>query len=405
MTDADWEAQEPPPEFVERVVAAAMRERRGARRWRYAIAGVGAVAAAAALVLVLRGSASSTGDVTATQRIEVSLGARGVAVLEAGAHVAWRGDVVEQDRGDVFYRVERGATFEVHTPAGTAAVLGTCFRIVIDAKESAMNRKVLAAGAVGVAAVVGVIVYEGRVAVTSGKDRVTVAAGEQAVADGNGVRTARVAAPVPATARGDEPAAAARTAAELRDRLAALEKEKSALEQELASAYESGGKSPYDLSAEDWAKLAADGSIKYQIPCFREGGFRPTPEQLAHLGLAPADADAIQAAYHHANQRFGTAMRQLCAASESQDISACISKLFTSMYASGDAHDVLTQVAEIRAGKRPVPKDASPAVAMLLEFTGAMPPFEAELAQRFGADEAHRIAYSDELCFQANTLQ
>ena len=42
---------------------------------------------------------------------------------------------------------------------------------------------------------------------------------------------------------------------------------------------------------------------------------------------------------------------------------------------------------------------------MLLEFTGAMPPFEAELAQRFGAEEAHRIAYSDELCFQANTLQ
>jgi hypothetical protein len=402
----DWDPQEPPDDFVERVVTAAMRERRGARRWRYAIAGVGALAAAAVLVLLLRGgTAPSAGDVAAAQRMEVALGARGVAVLEPGAHVAWRGDVVEQDRGDVFYRVERGATFEVHTPAGTATVLGTCFRIVIDAKESAMNRKVLAAGAVGVAAVVGVIVYEGKVKVASGKDSVTVAAGEQAVADGRGVRAAHVAAPKPTTAHADEPAAAARTAAELRDRLAALEKEKSALEQELAHAYESGGKSPYDLTPEDWAKLASDGSIKYQLPCFREGGFRPTPEQLAHLGLQPGDADAIQAAYQHSNQRFGTAMRQLCGASESSDISACISKLFTSIYASGDAHETFTQVAEIRAGKRPVPKDASPAVGMLLEFTGAMPPFEAELAQRFGAEEAHRIAFSDELCFQANTLQ
>jgi hypothetical protein len=31
--------------------------------------------------------------------------------------------------------------------------------------------------------------------------------------------------------------------------------------------------------------------------------------------------------------------------------------------------------------------------------------FETELTQTFGADEAHRIAYADDLCFTANTMR
>jgi hypothetical protein len=58
-------------------------------------------------------------------------------------------------------------------------------------------------------------------------------------------------------------------------------------------------------------------------------------------------------------------------------------------------------VAEMRAGMRPTPglgEDAPPGVKMLLLGTGAMKPFEDELAARFGPEEAHRLAFSDEMC-------
>jgi hypothetical protein len=66
-----------------------------------------------------------------------------------------------------------------------------------------------------------------------------------------------------------------------------------------------------------------------------------------------------------------------------------------------------TQVDDIRAGKRrePKPADASPQMRMLLLFSSQMAPFEAELAQTFGADEAHRIAYSDDLCWSSNSVR
>ncbi len=97
------------------------------------------------------------------------LGARGIAVLERGAHVAWNGDEVTQSAGDVFYRVERGGAFRVHTPSGDVQVLGTCFRVRVENEENgegAVNLRDLKVGAFGAAlgAAAFVSVYEGKVA-------------------------------------------------------------------------------------------------------------------------------------------------------------------------------------------------------------------------------------------------
>jgi hypothetical protein len=413
MTDLEdsWPAQQPPAKFAEQVVAAAMREHRASSRRRYLAAGAAIVVVAAAGVALFVGTrtATSTGEARADKRIEVAIGSRAVAVLEAGAHISWNGDTVVQDVGDVFYRVEPGSRFEVHTPMANAAVLGTCFRISVNDKETNMNRRDVIAGAVGAIAATAVVigVYEGKVAVSHGKDSVTVSAGETAVADSRGVRPGTP--PTKIAARTDD--GSAHTAAELRERLGALEKEKAALEQELADAHEAGAKSQYDMTPDDWAKLAEQGAFKYQVPCYREGGFKPSADQIAKLGLAAKDADAIQSAYLNANKRFGLQMQQLCTeanfGSTPDDIGPCIGKMFQAIYGQGPdaARALYSQTDEILAGKRPKPADGSPQSRMLLMFANQMAPFEAELAQTFGADEAHRIAYSDDLCWTANSVR
>jgi hypothetical protein len=414
MTDLEdnWPAQQPRATFAEQVVAAALRERRTSVRWRRVAIGAGfaAVAAGVALFVGTR-SQPSVGEARADRRIEVSIGSRAVAVLEPGAHISWQGDTVVQDAGDVFYRVERGADsqFEVRTPMADAAVLGTCFRISVNDKERIMNRRDVIASTVGaVAATVVLIgVYEGKVAVSQNKESpTTVGAGETVVADRNGVRPAATVAQQAARPIAHDDGA--RTAADLRERLDALEQEKAQLEQELAAAHE-GAKSQYDLSPDDWAKLAERGEFKYQVPCFQEGGFHPSPEQLAKLGLSAKDGDVIHNAYVHANEQLGKALRDLCilemGPTRDEDIPSCVTKMFTNLYAQKQARTMYTQVDEIRAGKRPEPAQMSPTMKMLMLFSTGMTGFEQELAQTYGADEAHRLAFSDGLCFQSNAFR
>ena len=51
------------------------------------------------------------------------------------------------------------------------------------------------------------------------------------------------------------------------------------------------------------------------------------------------------------------------------------------------------------------PHNAEPTMKMLMLFSTGMTGFERDLAQTFGADEAHRLAFSDALCFQSNTFR
>src|SRR4051812_19552625 len=137
---AAWPADEAPAGFADRVMGAwqAGEQRPAPRRGRF-WAVTGACAALVAGVLLF-GTRVQSGDASGSRlvsgRESIALGNRGTAVAEAGAELSWQvrgGDAqVTQKSGNVFYRVERGGPFVVHTGGGDVRVLGTCFRVEVD---------------------------------------------------------------------------------------------------------------------------------------------------------------------------------------------------------------------------------------------------------------------------------
>ena len=175
---SQWDVDEPPADFAERVVNAARHEQAGAREAKGAVAPakdfratrrlwLGATVAlglAASALFYVAGHQSTRGEASADGiRKEVKIGDRAVAVLEPGAAVKWNGSEVEQSRGGVFYRVERGDGFRVHTTAGDVDVQGTCFRVDLRNQESEMKSRDWKVGAVGALAATAMLVavYEG----------------------------------------------------------------------------------------------------------------------------------------------------------------------------------------------------------------------------------------------------
>ncbi len=150
LLDQLWPVRPPPEGFAWRVVdaeaklvakaPAAGQRRRRRSSWPLRL-GAGS-AAAAGLALALWGvlgsgrEAHDLGHLRAQQRRTVQIGARAVAVVEAGGEIAWSGRGgrlrVDQPSGSVFYRVDRGGSFRVVTPAGEVEVTGTCFRVTSD---------------------------------------------------------------------------------------------------------------------------------------------------------------------------------------------------------------------------------------------------------------------------------
>ena len=278
-----WDAREPPREFAGRVVEEAMREKRASSKGRGARIGaglllVGSMAAVVALTLHLKGS-HEHGDVAARSREEVRVGGRAIAVLEPGAHVRWDGDAITQSGGDVFWRVEPGARFTVHTPAADVTVKGTCFHVNVSGSEDAMNKRDAVSGTVGavMAATAFVGVYEGKVAVSHAGQSVDLTAGQSAQANAQGVH--RVGG---AGGGGEEPGALASagtegeqalteananladTVRDYRRKLEELDAQKKTVEKELAQAQAKLGdagpqKSEYELSKDDWKDLAQGG--------------------------------------------------------------------------------------------------------------------------------------------------
>ncbi|HEY0710028.1 MAG TPA: FecR domain-containing protein [Polyangia bacterium] len=184
-------------------------------RMRWAVLALVLPAVAAVAVWGGRRLREASGETVAAARATVTLGGRGKAVLEAGARVRWSVSAgnhaeIHQAAGDVFYRVEKGGPFSVHTPAGIVRAVGTCFRV-----EVLMNgkRQTALAGATGaaLAAAVVVSVYEGKVLLAGGTTSQAVQAGEQAVMEGGDVRRGgRLPAPrLQVRAEGDAPDPAA----------------------------------------------------------------------------------------------------------------------------------------------------------------------------------------------------
>lgn len=183
-----WTALPPPVGFADRVLAA--REVAapvvGRRRWPLVAAGLAVCAAAAVAFVVTRpASRAASGELVASARTTRSLGDRAVAVAEPSAALSWQIDddgdaVIEQRAGDVFYRVDRGRSFVVHTPAGDVHVTGTCFRIEVEPMNT--SKQLVLTGVVGAAVAAGIVVtvYEGHVLADAHGTRTEISAGHRA---------------------------------------------------------------------------------------------------------------------------------------------------------------------------------------------------------------------------------
>jgi hypothetical protein len=436
-----WEAQQPPSGFADRVVAEALREQRRPRPSRAVRVGVGvvfvaAMAAGVAMTVHVR-RAEARGDVTADARREVHVDGRAIAVLEKGAHVRWDGDAIVQDGGDVFWRVEPGARFVVHTPAADVAVKGTCFRVKVRGGDGDMTRRDALSGAVGAAlgAAVFVGVYEGRVAVSHAGQSVDVTAGQGAQANARGVGLVGDAASGAAAFDGageDDDSegehalaeANANLADRVRDykrRLEGIEAQKAKLERDLAEAQAKladagvAEKNEFDLGPDDYRELAQKGEVRMRTVC--PGAVKGLSDNdLNKLGLAPQDGPVVQAALQRSQSRAWSVIKPLCAqalggAADVDHVgqTACLT-IIGDLARMQDGHrydEDVREVAEILAGTRaaPGPNDAvDPVVRAYLALAGESHKLESDLAQALGPDDAKRVVYSDVGCWNNNTI-
>lgn len=438
-----WQEQPPDADFASRVVGLAVADNpRDVRRpWWRVVAGVSLAAAALALWVVTHFAAPDHGSMAAAERTEAAL-VDAVAVLEAGAAITWRGREVEQRTGDVFYRVDEGEPFLVHTPAGVVTVKGTCFRVRVrpaqasETGDDMLKKRDAAAATAGaaLAALTVVTVYEGSVQLSHAGQEVAVGAGESAAADESGVdkldgdglaraEAALAKRAADAEARGDE---LAQGVADLRRKVGRLEKQKSELEEQLGDAKArlekasagdpSGLEHDFDLSEDDWAALAEEGTVKYRVPCMLPAPWRPSQKAVDGLGLSPDDVDTINEAYARSNDRVWSSLRELCvdaigneAVVDILGADSCV-HVITDVASKDDpaaAGEAQRLVAEMRAGKAPLPgpgQDVHPTVAVFLTMTGELDRFEADLAEAYGPEEAHRLAFADEMCMSHSTF-
>jgi ferric-dicitrate binding protein FerR (iron transport regulator) len=451
-----WEPQLPTAGFADRVMArveshAPSRASR-ARRWGV-VAGAGAALALAAAILLRVTAPPAHGEAIAKERIEVPLGGRALAVLESGASVRWDGDDVVQANGDVFYRVEPGARFTVHTPAGDVEVKGTCFGVKVRSKDGTvqernMQKRDVKSGVVGgaITALAFVAVYEGKVTVSHASEHASLVAGESAQLGPKGVQTTGAVAEgeqafvgSAAAQANDEPLMNANQrlvheVGEYRSRLESISAQKTEIEaklkrsEETLAASQDGSSATvarhnFDLSTDDWKTLAKDGTVKFRMPCVgkKNDPWSPKADNLQALGLSPQDGAVIKTAYAHSNQRLWGTIKPLCATAvgtaeiaERLGADTCLHVIFDAeserprTSEGGAAESAMRQVAEMRAGLRPLPGPndaATPLTKAFLATTGESKAFEEELAQSFGPEEAHRIVFSDELCMDGNVFQ
>jgi FecR protein len=346
-------------------------------------ASLASIAAIAAVVAALAWPASSeSGASSPGVRTTLSLGRRGVAVVEAGGRVAWEIEPagatrVRQEAGSVFYRVEPGGAFVVATPAGDVAVRGTCFRV-----EVAPDGTVIT-------------VYEGKVAVDNYHGHLDLTAGDRAVATTDG--PPRVAPP-----GNTAPVAMWRLLADTNARERAQAERIAALEAQLAAAkpvpsVEAIGparemKHPFDLSPADLADYAKQCKVLVDVPPIAGSTLM---DQIIDDGMSKASLAAderaavrrtiasFQAAYQTQLQEL---YRELTGEDASLDPLTLILEI-TQKTPPGDLAAAYEQISAERAGLRPVGKGT--VIERYLRFAASSSDsFERQLAAEIGAARA-----------------
>jgi hypothetical protein len=189
---------------------------------------------------------------------------------------------------------------------------------------------------------------------------------------------------------------------ELKGQRSALREELRAVERDIKQkdapqAYE------FDLTKGQWKELAASGRIKYRVPCQMPPNWTVGETLLNDLGLSLDDREPIAEAYRRSSNRMWATIQPMCAAIVRQDevvellgFNGC-STLIEQDAQKKDRmaiYDTHRSVAEVRAGLREAPGDASPLQKLYLALTAEGGLFEADLAESFGPEQAERIWHS-----------
>lgn len=417
--------------------AAASKGAAGSQRGRAIAWGAGAVvlAAAAAMALSLR-SSGAPGKVRGAaaptfaalrwmkERESIALGGRGIAVAEAGAALGWRrtGDSarVEQEAGDVFYRVDPGGPFTVTTAAGEVRVTGTCFRVeVISMKPSKQGWIGAAAGAALATAVV-VTVYEGKVVVASPSGSAQVRAGERATLAPDVPPALATSAPPSVALAELPPAPPNATREELLARDEAMRQQVASLAQRLRQLQTVASAAPSeepkvrtfdskeswtDVPAETLLEFARECRVQIDFPPMNAGPFKLSPKLAEQLELSSDEVAAANQTFAELHASWLRRLRALYvettgdnAGAESLSMQALSEELREKAAGEGEAEALQKRIAEERAGLLPVPTDlsrTSPYERYFRAFANLGEEAEALLASKLGKEKAHAIRATD----------
>jgi hypothetical protein len=169
----------------------------------------------------------------------------------------------------------------------------------------------------------------------------------------------------------------------------------------------------FDLTAEDWRDLASKGAVKYRIPC-GDSKAVPSDEVLQELGLGPDDMGVLRSAYDNSAKRLNEALMPLCTEAlggrvdiaKSLGVNGCRHVLITDSRGRGEnGKESAQRVASYRAGDAPLQDEEGRNLLdeTFLVLTDESRLFEKELTEAWGPEEAHRVVYSDRLCFTSAT--
>lgn len=418
-----YEVPAPPEGFADRVMAEAAPARAPATRSRAPWLIGASVAAAAAAAIALWPAAPVVGELSATERTEVELADRGVAVAEAGADLAWtvEGESadVEQPAGDVFYRVEPSERFVVHTPAGDVSVRGTCFRVEVSDMNVSPQLYVGAAVGALVAGSVAVTVYEGEVDVRNDHGEVSLAAGERSVLTPSEAPSA----PAEATDRPELSGEPARSEAPTAEEIDAMDTD--ALRARLRTLSSRDREQAHEIERlrgliED-ADLQADAGRGHFFPASREQlqqwaeacqlrldqppvmGMEPgrLGDHRETLGLSAEEAEVVQEAIEHVHASLTEDLRALyveatgdVAGASQLSPRAMLAEIQDKASQAERDRRIMNLIARERAGlATPPPPDAelSPTERAVRRYARVGDDFQRRLAQSLGPQRAHEL--------------
>jgi hypothetical protein len=206
-------------------------------------------------------------------------------------------------------------------------------------------------------------------------------------------------------------------------RLEAISAEKAATERQLAEAQtklatiagkdgSARARNEYDVSPEDWKKLAAEGTVKVQSPCTDMKTYDVSPSALASVGLPASDAQPIHDALWSASLRRWSTVRALCAQGLHGNLKfaddlgpeACAGLIEHMGHKDGGDLEEQTRVAaEIRAGIVPIPPDPSSLgvyTQLLLAQLSEAQQIEQQLTKSIGPDDAQAFIYGGAGCWE-----